>query len=52
MSSKFNAIGGLDDSNLKQAFLNSLPESLGNETSKILATKNLSVATTSLGEVY
>lgn len=52
MSSRFYAIGGLDDSNLKQAFLNSLPDPLGNETSKLLATKNLFVTSASLGEVY
>lgn len=52
MSSRFYAINGIDDTNLKQAYLNSLPDPLGNETAKLLTTKNLSVATASLGELY
>jgi len=52
MSSRFYAISGLDDANLKQAYLNSLPEPLGNETAKMLTTKNLTMATASLGEIY
>jgi len=52
MSSRFYAISGIDDANLKQAYLNSMPEPLGNETAKMLATKNLTVATASLGEIY
>lgn len=52
MSSRFYVINGLDDPNFKQAFLNSLPEPLGNERAKILATKNLSITTASLGEIY
>lgn len=52
MSSRFYAINGIDDANLKQAYLNSMPEPLGNETTKMLATKNLTVATASIGEIY
>jgi len=52
MSSRFYAINGLDDTNLKQAYLNFLPDPLGNETSKLLSTKNLTVTTASLGEIY
>lgn len=52
MLSRLYAISGLDDPNLKQAFLNSLPNPLGNEAAKILTTKNLSIATASLREIY
>lgn len=52
MSSRFYAINGIDDTNLKQAYLNSMPEPLGNETAKMLSTKNLTVSSASFGELY
>ena len=52
MSKRFYAINGLDDINLKQAFLKSLPEPLGNETSRLLSLKNVALPQASLGEIY
>ncbi|KAK1398016.1 hypothetical protein POM88_007879 [Heracleum sosnowskyi] len=52
MSKRFYAINGIDDVNLKQTFLNSLPEPLGNETSGLLQIKNLQINNTSIGELY
>lgn len=52
MSSRFYAINGIDDTSLKQAYLNFMPEPLGNKTAKMLSTKNLTVASASFGELY
>lgn len=52
MSARFYAINGIDDTNLKQAYLNSMPEPLGNETAKMLSTKNLTVSSATFGELY
>ncbi|KAK1382554.1 hypothetical protein POM88_020289 [Heracleum sosnowskyi] len=52
MSKRFYAINGIDDVNLKQTFINSLPEPLGNETSRLLQIKNLQINSTSIGELY
>ncbi|ESQ51075.1 hypothetical protein EUTSA_v10023188mg, partial [Eutrema salsugineum] len=52
MSKRFYALNGIDDVNLKQAYLNSLPEPLGNETSRILSLKNMTLSQASLGEIY
>lgn len=43
MSKRFYLLGGMDDPNLKQAFLNSLPEPLGNEALKLLETKGMNL---------
>nr|GEU88583.1 putative reverse transcriptase domain, viral movement protein [Tanacetum cinerariifolium] len=40
------------DVNLKQVFLNSFPESLGNEACRALEAKNVTIAQTTLGELY
>ncbi|GJZ99352.1 hypothetical protein Tco_0671903 [Tanacetum coccineum] len=42
----------LDDVNLKQVFLNSFPESLGNEAYRALEARNVTLAQTTLGELY
>ncbi|ESQ39483.1 hypothetical protein EUTSA_v10001272mg [Eutrema salsugineum] len=52
MSKRFYALNGIDDVNMKQAYLNSLPEPLGNETSRILSLKNMTLSQASLGEIY
>ncbi|ESQ47393.1 hypothetical protein EUTSA_v10028344mg [Eutrema salsugineum] len=52
MSKRFYVLNGIDDVNLKQAYLNSLPEPLGNETSQILSLKNMTLSQASLGEIY
>nr|GEX17570.1 putative zinc finger, CCHC-type [Tanacetum cinerariifolium] len=52
MSWRFYFINGVDDVNLKQVFLNSFPESLGNEAYRALEAKNVTIAQTTLGELY
>ncbi|VVA99252.1 unnamed protein product [Arabis nemorensis] len=52
MTKRFYALNGIDDVNLKQAYLNSLPEPLGNETSRVLSLKNMALNQASLGEIY
>ncbi|GJS83600.1 putative reverse transcriptase domain, viral movement protein [Tanacetum coccineum] len=42
----------IDDVNLKQVFLNSFPESLGNEAYRALEARNVTIAQTTLGELY
>ncbi|GJS27311.1 putative reverse transcriptase domain, viral movement protein [Tanacetum coccineum] len=42
----------LDAVNLKQVFLNSFPESLGNEAYRALEARNVTIAQTTLGELY
>lgn len=52
MSRHFYAINGIDDVNLKQTFLNSIPEPLGNETTRLHQIKNLPISNAILGELY
>lgn len=52
MSKRFYLLKGMDDPNLKQAFLNSLSNPLGNEAFKLMETKRFAVQTASLGEIY
>ncbi|ESQ44532.1 hypothetical protein EUTSA_v10003477mg, partial [Eutrema salsugineum] len=52
MSKRLYALNGIDDVNHKQAYLNQLPEPLGNETSRILSLKNMTLSQASLGEIY
>lgn len=52
MSQRFYCLQGIDEVNLKQVFLNSFPESLGNEAYRSVETKNITMAHTSLGELY
>ena len=52
MTKKFYLIGGVDDPNLKQAFLSSIPDPLGEETFKLLSTSGKTLQNTTLGELY
>ncbi|GAA0158392.1 hypothetical protein LIER_15436 [Lithospermum erythrorhizon] len=52
MSKTFYALGGIDDVNLKQAYLNSLPEPLENETGRTLSMNNMALHTTTFRKVY
>nr|GFD26798.1 putative zinc finger, CCHC-type [Tanacetum cinerariifolium] len=52
MSQRFYCLNGVDDVNLKQVFLNSFPESLRNEAYRALEAKNVTIAQTTLGELY
>nr|GEW20359.1 reverse transcriptase domain-containing protein [Tanacetum cinerariifolium] len=52
MSQRFYCLNRVDDVNLKQLFLNSFPESLGNEAYRALEAKNVTIAQTTLGELY
>ncbi|GKC78585.1 hypothetical protein Tco_1129359, partial [Tanacetum coccineum] len=49
---RFYCLNGVDDVNLKQVFLNSFPESLGNEAYRDLEARNATIAQTTLGELY
>nr|GEX05136.1 putative reverse transcriptase domain-containing protein [Tanacetum cinerariifolium] len=51
MSQRFYCLNGVDDVNLKQVFLNSFPESLGNEAYQDLEARNVTIAQTILGEL-
>ncbi|GJS27310.1 hypothetical protein Tco_0487930 [Tanacetum coccineum] len=48
----FYYLNGVDDVNLKQVFLNSFTESLGNEAYQALEARNVTIAQTTLGELY
>ncbi|GKC69129.1 hypothetical protein Tco_1115012, partial [Tanacetum coccineum] len=52
MSQRFYCLNRVDDVNLKQVFLNSFPESLGNEAYRALEARNVTIAQTTLGELY
>ncbi|GJZ17715.1 hypothetical protein Tco_0553838 [Tanacetum coccineum] len=52
MSQRFYCLNGVYDVNLKQVFLNSFPESLGNEAYRALEARNVTIAQTTLGELY
>lgn len=52
MSQRFYLLDGIDDVNLKQAFLNSLPDPLGSETSRLLHMQGMMLNATSLGSIY
>ncbi|GKA55894.1 hypothetical protein Tco_0754966, partial [Tanacetum coccineum] len=52
MSHRFYYLNRVDDVNLKQVFLNSFPESLGNEAYQALEARNVTIAQTTLGELY
>ncbi|GJX29721.1 hypothetical protein Tco_0237800, partial [Tanacetum coccineum] len=52
MSQRFYCLNRVDDVNLKQVFLNSFPESLGNEAYRALEARNVTIAQTTLGEKY
>ncbi|GJV11256.1 hypothetical protein Tco_1352797 [Tanacetum coccineum] len=52
MSQRFYCLNRVDDVNLKQVFLNSFPESLRNEAYRALEARNVTIAQTTLGELY
>ncbi|KAK9705313.1 hypothetical protein RND81_07G047500 [Saponaria officinalis] len=52
MSKRFDALGGMDDVNLKQTYLNSLPEPLGNETAGQFSLKSIPLGTATFGQLY
>nr|GEX54347.1 putative zinc finger, CCHC-type [Tanacetum cinerariifolium] len=52
MSQRFYCLNGVDDVNLKQVFLNSFPESLGNEAYQALQARNVTIAQTTIGKLY
>lgn len=52
IAKRFYCIHGIDDVNLKQAFLNSFPKPLGFEAQKILAVKQGTLQTTSIAQLY
>ncbi|TLX66369.1 hypothetical protein E9993_23440, partial [Labilibacter sediminis] len=52
MSQRFYCLQGIDDINLKGGFLNSFPESLASEAQRSLDFRNMTVAQTTLGELY
>ncbi|KAL6002586.1 hypothetical protein ACLOJK_022805, partial [Asimina triloba] len=52
MSARYYLLGGLDDTNVKQVYLNSLPPPLGDDTKRYFAGKNLKLHTVTLGELY
>lgn len=51
-SARFHAIGGIDDVNLKQIFLSSLPEPFGDEVLRIIDLKGQKIDQYSLGQLY
>nr|GEU29710.1 putative zinc finger, CCHC-type [Tanacetum cinerariifolium] len=52
MSQRFYCLNGVDDVNLKQVFFNSFPKSIGNEAYQALEARNVTIAQTTLGELY
>ncbi|GKA27101.1 hypothetical protein Tco_0713269 [Tanacetum coccineum] len=52
MSRRFYYLNRVDDVNLKQVFLNSFPKSLGNEAYRALEARNVTIAQTTLSELY
>ena len=48
---KILLIGGVDDPNLKQALLSSIPESLGTKTFRLLKVHNKQLQRTPFGEI-
>nr|GFC89418.1 putative zinc finger, CCHC-type [Tanacetum cinerariifolium] len=52
MSQRFYCLNEVDDVNLKQVFLNSFQESLGNEAYRSLEARNVTIVQTTLSELY
>lgn len=48
----YHFIGRMDDTNIKQAYLKSLSQTLGQETSRMIEIKRQSLEITSFGELY
>ncbi|XP_022880271.1 uncharacterized protein LOC111397527 [Olea europaea var. sylvestris] len=51
-SRRYYLIGGMDDTNIKQAYLESIPQPLGQETLRMIEIKGQSLGTTSFGELH
>ena len=51
ISRRFYLIGGLNDPNLKQSFLSSILEPLGEETFRLLSVTNKKIAYATFGEL-
>ncbi|KAL2499235.1 Reverse transcriptase domain-containing protein [Abeliophyllum distichum] len=49
---RFYLIGGMDDPNIKQAYLESIPQPLGQETLRVIEMRGQSLGTTSFGELH
>ncbi|KAF4401602.1 hypothetical protein G4B88_001796 [Cannabis sativa] len=52
MTKRFYQIGGIDYPNLKQAFLSSIPEPLGEETFRLLSGLGKSLTDAAIGEIF
>ena len=52
MSRRYYSFNGMDDVNTKHTFLNSLPESLGDETLHMMNLQRITLQQASLGEIY
>ncbi|XP_042509130.1 uncharacterized protein LOC122084761 [Macadamia integrifolia] len=52
ITDRFHKIGGIDDENLKQVFLNSMPEPLGADTQQFLKNQNIPLAFCTIGSLY
>ena len=52
MTKRFYLIRRIDDPNLKQAFLSSIPEPLGEETFRLLSSSRKTLQNTTLGELF
>ncbi|KAL2474910.1 Uncharacterized protein Adt_35646 [Abeliophyllum distichum] len=48
----FYLIGGMDDPNIKQAYLESIPQPLGQETLRVIEMRGQYLGTTSFGELH
>ena len=52
ITKRFYQIGGYDDPHLKQTFLSSVPEPLGDEAFKLMTNSGKELRTTTLGELF
>lgn len=48
----YHVLKGMDDRNMKQTFFSSIPESLDQETRKMMQAHNQSLNQITLGEIY
>ncbi|XP_020531642.1 uncharacterized protein LOC110008463 [Amborella trichopoda] len=52
MNKRYHKIGGIDDVNLKQYYLESIPSTLGKEATKTMENQGLTIQIVSFGEIY
>ena len=52
MSTRYHTLGGINDPNLKQVYVNSLPDKLQDEIHRKIDTSGHSLNDTSLGELH